>query len=72
MFAPQSGSNLQQFVCAMQWMRARILEFLVIIRPLTGSLESAYTVVGKRTWLAVCRVAKIGWSFVHANMFQQF
>lgn len=57
MSQPQTGADIQQFVCVMKWMRAAIPEFSTIIRPLAYLLEKVYAQVGKRTCLAAGRVA---------------
>lgn len=57
MLRPETGVELQRFVCAMQWMRFPIPEFSLIVRPLADLLESVYVHVFKRTPLAAVRVA---------------
>lgn len=52
MTQPTNGAELQQFVCAMQWMRNGIPKFSTLIRPLSLLLEEVYKTVGKRTRLA--------------------
>lgn len=40
MNVPIIGADVQQFVCSMQWMRAELLKFSTLIRPLADILES--------------------------------
>lgn len=61
---PTTGGQLQQFLCAMQWLRSSIPQFQTLIQPLHDFLESVYNHVGgKRTKRAVSRVIlnNLGW-----------
>jgi hypothetical protein len=42
MSAPQTGADLQQFLCALNWMRTAIPSFAELISPLQKLLELAY------------------------------
>lgn len=46
---PIKAADLQQFLCAENWMRQCIPEFNKIINPLTFFLETIYKKIGKRT-----------------------
>lgn len=72
MDTPTKGGQLQQFVCAMQWMRSGIPMFSTIIRPLSELLEAVYQLAGKRTKRAVSTISldKI-WTTEHNNAFEQ-
>lgn len=63
MALPTTAVHLQQFVCAMQWMRSAIPDFSSIIRPLSAMLEKAYTLAGKRTKRAMSNIqlSQIDW-----------
>lgn len=65
----ETGAELQQFVCAMQWMRMGIPEFSSLVRPLAELLEIVYGRVGKRTRLAAGRVnlLSVGWCTDHED-----
>jgi len=68
---PTLGSHLQQFVCAMQWMRSGIPDFSNIVRPLMEFLERVYTRAGKRTRTAAARIqlSDLGWSQTELEAF---
>lgn len=70
---PTTGAELQQFVCAMKWMRNGIPNFSSIIRPLSVFLEKVYKRAGKRTRLAVAKVslASFGWSQTEQDSFSE-
>jgi hypothetical protein len=44
--APTTGADLQQFVCALNWMRTSIPSFATLIAPLQILLESVYQAAG--------------------------
>lgn len=69
----ETGADLQQFVCEMQWMRAAIPEFSSIIRPLESLLDDVYADIGKRTLLAAGRVflRSAAWNADHDDVFRQ-
>ena len=69
---PSNGAELQQFICAMQWMRNAIPTFSTIIQPLTDFMESIYASAGSRKKSAVSRVLlfKSGWSSKESDAFR--
>ena len=60
---PSSGSNFQQFGCALQWVKQGIPNFKELVAPLHEFMERVYDHVGKRTKRAVTRVQldTLGW-----------
>lgn len=50
---PTTGTHLQQFVCALQWIRLAIPLFTELVAPLNEFIERNYDRAGKRTRLAV-------------------
>jgi len=68
---PTTGGELQQFMCATNWMRMGIPEYAVTVAPLHSLLEECYNAVGKRTKKAVAKL-KIGenWRPEHAQAFE--
>lgn len=70
--APTNGAKLQQFVCALQWMRSAIPSFSSLVKPLLEVLESVYACAGRRTQGAVGRILLplFGWGSVHDDCFQ--
>lgn len=69
---PSWGGQLQQFLCAMQWLRSSIPQFQDLVAPLHDFLEKVYKHVGKRTKRAVARVSldQIGWSVARTHAFE--
>jgi len=63
MQAPATGADLQQLLCASNWMRTAIPEFTALIGPLASALEEVYKFCGKRTRKAVQKVplSEITW-----------
>jgi Reverse transcriptase (RNA-dependent DNA polymerase) len=58
MSAPQTGADLQQFLCALDWMRTAIPSFAELVPPLQKLLELAYQKCGGRhTKTAVAKVS---------------
>jgi RNase H-like domain found in reverse transcriptase len=69
--APTTGADLQQFVCALNWMRTSIPSFATLIAPLHILLESVYQAAGgKRTKTAAAKVQLhlVGWTSHHADV----
>jgi len=68
---PVSGDQLQQFVCAANWMRAAIPEFTKTMAPLAELLEKVYKDVGRRTRRAASKVKlqELGWNEEHTKAF---
>lgn len=56
METPTTGGQLQQRVCAMQWMRYALPLFSTIIHPFAEFLEKVYAEARKRTNRAVYHV----------------
>ena len=72
MALPVTGADLQQFVCALNWMRTSIPSFATLISPLQDLLEAVYSHAGKRTKSAASKIllSKVGWSPSHAESFR--
>jgi RNase H-like domain found in reverse transcriptase/Integrase zinc binding domain len=51
-----TGQELQQFVCAANWMRSVIPQFTSLIQPLSYAIEDVYKVAGSRTRRAASKV----------------
>lgn len=68
---PTLGGQLQQFVCAMQWLRSSTPNFQALIKPLHEFLESVYAHAGKRTKRVVAQVSldSLGWSPFQTSAF---
>lgn len=64
MESPTNGAHLQQFLCALQWVKNGILSFSEIAEPLHAFMELVYAKASKRTKSAVGRVqlVDLGWS----------
>jgi hypothetical protein len=74
MESPKTGSELQQFLCAMNWMRTGLPNYSEMVAPLSALLQAASRQAGgKRTKTAVSKVelADIGWLDAHARCFKQ-
>jgi RNase H-like domain found in reverse transcriptase/Reverse transcriptase (RNA-dependent DNA polymerase)/Integrase core domain/Integrase zinc binding domain len=69
---PSSGSDLQQFVCALNWMRMAIPAYTELLSPLHTLLEAVYARSGKRTKVAASRIQllDVGWSSDHLRVFK--
>ena len=68
---PCTGADLQQFVCAANWMRSAIPTFNKLIDPLSSLLEEVYSRAGKRTRKAVSRISlsSTSWGAAHRACF---
>eukprot|EP00178_Gracilaria_changii_P000257 TRINITY_DN1027_c0_g1_i1.p2 TRINITY_DN1027_c0_g1~~TRINITY_DN1027_c0_g1_i1.p2 ORF type:complete len:1106 (+),score=114.18 TRINITY_DN1027_c0_g1_i1:5972-9289(+) len=68
---PTNGAHLQQFVCAMQWVKTGIPNFANLISTLHDFMERIYESAGKRTKRAVAAVQleTLGWSETELNAF---
>lgn len=73
MKSPTTGTHLQQFICAVQWVRMGIPKFTNIIECLHLFMERIYQVAGKRTRRAVATVqlATLGWGKQELESFQR-
>ena len=72
MAAPQTAADLQQFLCAMQWLKQAIPNFIELIHPLHKLLEAIFQRLGKRTKRSASRVAlsSLGWDVNHDHAFK--
>jgi Reverse transcriptase (RNA-dependent DNA polymerase) len=70
---PTSGADLQQFTCALNWMRSSMPMYNALISPLNLFLETVYNAAGARTKKAAGKVTlrDFGWDASHAEVFQQ-
>ena len=68
---PQTGSHLQQFICALQWVKNGIPQFSERIAPLHDFMEKIYTRAGNRTKRAVSRyrLSELGWGRTEERAF---
>ena len=70
MQVPTTGAELQQLLCASNWMRSAIPQYTTIVQPLQDLMEHVYTTAGGRTKNAVSKVALRGdWSSSHEDSF---
>jgi len=67
---PTTGGELQQFMCATNWMRMGIPNYAATISSLHTLMEEIYKAVGKRTKKAVSKI-QIGdkWKQEHSDSF---
>ena len=72
MSPPERGNELQQFICAANWMRSSIPAFSKQIAPLHKLMESCYAKCNKRTKRAVRSIQLSGlWGTVHDVAFRR-
>jgi hypothetical protein len=73
MIPPESGADLQKFLCALGWMSTALPCYSALVGPLAELLEAVYEHAGARTKAAVSRVFlyKVGWSLTHEVAFQE-
>jgi hypothetical protein len=73
MSLPLSGGDIQQFVCALGWMRKGIPDYARRIKPLQSILEEAYHQAGGRTRRHASRVrlSSTAWGPTHALVFRE-
>lgn len=71
METPSNGAQLQQFVCAMQWMRSAIPKFSELIKPLLDCMERVFQTAKKRTKRATAciKLIDVGWSNIEQTAF---
>ena len=69
---PQSGAELQKFVCASNWMRSAVPEYTTLISPLSNLLNAVCKKVGKNNRKAVSKIPLLdcGWSQEHSGAFE--
>lgn len=72
MESPTYGSDLQQFLCALQWLKHGIPQFTELVSPLHKLMELLYAHVGKRTKRAVTylRLEDFGWNDSYEQVFK--
>lgn len=70
---PNHGGDLQQFLCALQWVKTCIPQFNALIEPLHLFMENVYEVAGKRTKRAVSRVrlTTLAWGDAELTCFEK-
>ena len=70
---PTNGAQLQQLLCAMQWVRTAIPKFSKVISELQEMMENAYQKAGKRTKRAVAKIslAAMKWEERHTESFER-
>jgi hypothetical protein len=74
MTPPVTGADLQQFFCALNWMRSALPEFSRLVGPLHDLLEVVYQrAAWKRTKTAAAKVplSEVGWTALHADDFRE-
>ncbi|GMF09610.1 unnamed protein product [Phytophthora lilii] len=61
--APTTGQELQQFVCALNWMRSSLPAFNKLIGPLVKMMEKVYERAGgrKKTQVRKVTFSDVGW-----------
>lgn len=69
---PKCAADLQQFLCAANWMRSCIPEYAKLTEPLHELLERAYKAANKRTKRAIRKLDlhDLGWEVEHSNAFR--
>lgn len=70
---PATAADLQQLLCAVNWMRSSIPDYAALVAPLGQLLDVAARSVGgsrKKTVLARVSLASVGWSANHASTFE--
>jgi hypothetical protein len=69
---PTTAAELQQFVCATNWMRSSIPNYNQVVDPLRRLLDVATKAAGscKKTALARVALVAVGWSADHAECFE--
>lgn len=69
---PTTGAHLQQFICALQWVRNGIPQFTELVSPLHEFMERVYDRAGKRTRRAVARfqLSNLSWDDTERKPFE--
>jgi len=69
---PQTGAHLQQFVCALQWIKHGIPNFAALVDPLHVFMERIYHRAGRRTKQTVARykLSAFGWGTPEQDAFE--
>jgi RNase H-like domain found in reverse transcriptase len=70
---PTSGADLQQFMCALNWMRSSMPMYNALVSPLNLFLETVYAAAGACTKKAAGKtiLRDLGWNASHTESFQQ-
>ena len=71
---PITGADLQQYVCAINWMRMSIPGYNVLVQPLSAVLERVFAAAGgKRNKQLAARVklADVGWDSSHQEALER-
>ncbi|KAH9142236.1 hypothetical protein AeRB84_013675, partial [Aphanomyces euteiches] len=70
---PKPGAELQQFLCATNWMRSNIPQYSELVSPLTKLLDIAAKAAHWRKKTALKRVllSSVGWCDDHVQVFDQ-
>jgi hypothetical protein len=73
MTPPEPWADLQQFICALSWVRTALPCYSALVGPLAELLEAVYEHAGARTKAAVSRVSpsKVGWRLTNYVAFQE-
>jgi Reverse transcriptase (RNA-dependent DNA polymerase) len=68
-----SGADLQQFMCALNWMQSSMPMYNALVSPLNSFLETVYAAAGARTKKAAGKtnLRDLGWNASHTEAFQQ-
>lgn len=69
---PEFAGDLQQFLCATNWIRSSIPMYSEVIAPLHNLMELCYKKAGRRTRKSVAKISLAGlWGGTHSSAFQQ-
>lgn len=73
MQSPTTGAQLQQFVCALQWVKSAVPNFSALTAPLHYFMEKVYTHSSSRKKNDVGKISlkNLGWSETEENCFVQ-
>jgi hypothetical protein len=71
--APETAQELQQFLCSINWMRASIPGYNMLVAPLAKVMEEAYQLAGGRTKSKVAKLqlSAIGWGVQEIEVLSQ-
>ena len=70
---PVTGADLQQFICAMNWLRGALPNFNRVVKPLSDLLEKGLRMTQSRKSreAAKIKIQEIGWSAEHERAFAE-
>lgn len=70
---PESGAQLQQFFCALQWVKTAIPNFPAMVDPLHRFMENVYGCANVRTKRGVSKdlLLAIGWDKKGSDAFHR-